>query len=58
MVSARSLRPISLRGFSSLWVDRGFRQLGQSLVRFLLFLQSFVEKTYGLLQTKLLRPCL
>src|SRR5215470_12606716 len=48
----------SLRGLSSLLVDRGFRQLSQGLVRLLLFLQGFIEKAHSLLQTKLLCPCL
>jgi hypothetical protein len=58
MVNARNLRSISLRRLFSLLIDGGFRQFGQRLVRFLLFLQSFVEKAYGLLQSKLLGPCL
>jgi hypothetical protein len=47
----------SLCGLLGLLVDCGFRQLSQGLVRFLLFLQGFIEKTHGLLQTKLLCPC-
>src|SRR5262249_53200767 len=45
------------RGSGAANGDCGFRQLSQGLVSFLLLLQCLIEKTHGLLQTKLLRPC-
>jgi hypothetical protein len=35
-----------------------FAQLSQGVVCFLFFLQGFIEQPHGLLQTKLLHPCL